>query len=574
MTVLESRQGGWNAARVLQALGRIGYDPVSAILDITDNSLSAEATKIEIKIERTAVSQQGSGRRRAIISSFSILDNGLGMDLQGLHNALVLGSPDLYYSKGTLSKFGMGLKSAALSLGRRLEIISRSSVDVETVNKVSLDYDRIVETGEYIYDVEQVTERDLIELESICTGGSGTLVRITKILTESMPSISEILQKLKQRAGIVYYYYIRGEVGDKNPITISVDGEPVVDFDPLFVTDAQGDLDELSWDGLDVKWITHSKPIPLDLEGTRYATIEITQLPHPPSVEQAGKMSRKHCLEHYMIDSESYGFYIYRNHRLISWPGDVPVKLMGVRTKASDLYAFRGRILITSDADDLLNIDVTKNRIQFSEIANMHLEPEVGDAIKKSRTAWNIRTNILKRIVRSNADVIVNQAIDEAERLSERDDQIDEEVVGIGERRELESKRNRAISAKPAKEEEIKRLREAGERVQFVGYLNNNQLWERAHDPAQGLIVRINQAHKFTRDILTEQQDNAELVKAMALVFFGLARGEYDLVYKSNIPNLDSARLEMMMQDFRERVGGALSEMLTRIEIRKLFDEE
>ena len=35
------REGAWDAGRVFQALGRIGYDPVSALLDLVDNSVSA-----------------------------------------------------------------------------------------------------------------------------------------------------------------------------------------------------------------------------------------------------------------------------------------------------------------------------------------------------------------------------------------------------------------------------------------------------------------------------------------------------------------------------------------------------
>ncbi|MFV9504232.1 MAG: ATP-binding protein [Oscillochloridaceae bacterium umkhey_bin13] len=567
---MQQKQGQWNAARVLAALGRIGYDPVSAILDITDNSLSAGASQIKVivnKAKATAI-QPNHSRPRAVISSFDIIDNGVGMNEEELDNALTLGASEDYYIAGTLSKFGMGLKSAALSLGRRLEIISRSKSDFVT-RKVILDYDVIkAAQGDYVYHLTEPSDADLEQLHSVCGAGSGTIVRISNIRNDSMPSITEVIEKLKIRAGIVYYYYLTGKAERDTPLSITVDGLDVDAFDPLFVSEISGDLNELDWDGISVKWITHNKPVQLD--ETRYAELEITQLPHPPSIEQSGKMSRKACHDHYMIDSESYGFYIYRNYRLISWPGDVPVKLMGVRTKASDLYAFRGRIMISSDADDLLNIDVTKNRIQFSELANQHLLPEIGDAIKKSKAAWKRRSDILKQILDVDATTVVNHAIDQAEKLSERDDRIDEEVVPPTEKKVLEERRKKAIIDKPATHEESKRLRETGERIQLVDSLHNNQLWERAHDPQEGMIVRINQSHRYYRDIILPQSDNPELLKALSILFYGLVRGEYDLIYKSDF---DVKQVEQMLQEFRERVGGTLSETLRKIDVTKIFGE-
>ena len=65
------KEGLWDAGRVLQALGRIGYDPVSAILDLVDNSVSAGSTSVAIKVntesEERAEGQRG--RPRAILKS-------------------------------------------------------------------------------------------------------------------------------------------------------------------------------------------------------------------------------------------------------------------------------------------------------------------------------------------------------------------------------------------------------------------------------------------------------------------------------------------------------------------------
>ena len=171
------REGSWDPGRVFQALGRIGYDPVSAILDLVDNSVSASASSIVIKVntESEERTEGQRGRPRAVLKSLVIVDNGCGMDEKGLDNALTLGSSAQLYPAKTLSKFGMGLKSAASSLGKQLEVISRSENDLNEVRKVVLDQDLIAEKGKYVYNLTDPTDEDLNELDTCTQGKSGTL---------------------------------------------------------------------------------------------------------------------------------------------------------------------------------------------------------------------------------------------------------------------------------------------------------------------------------------------------------------------------------------------------------------
>jgi hypothetical protein len=123
---------------------------------------------------------------------------------------------------------------------------------------------------------------------------------------------------------------------------------------------------------------------------------------------------------------------------------------------------------------------------------------------------------------------------------------------------------------KPATAEESERLREQKQRVQWVGSLDNNQLWERAHDPTEGLIVLVNSSHRFARDLLAAVQGDANLLKVIDLFFFALARGEFEVIYKSQ---LDDKVLETVMAEYRERVGGTLSEMIRQLDVTQLLGE-
>ena len=119
-----------NASRVIDAIARIGYSSHSAIMDIVDNSISAGATKILIEIDRDI--EKTIVMKNNIIT-YRIVDNGKGMGDEQIINALKLGS-DANYDDNSLSKYGMGLKSAGFSLGHKLEILSKKNNTLSSLN--------------------------------------------------------------------------------------------------------------------------------------------------------------------------------------------------------------------------------------------------------------------------------------------------------------------------------------------------------------------------------------------------------------------------------------------------------
>lgn len=561
MLNIRERDGAWDAGRVFQALGRIGYEPVSALLDLVDNSVSANATNIVINVETDREEQGRRGRPRAVLKSFVVADNGGGMDEEGLANALTLGSSTQLCGEHTLSKFGMGLKTATASLGKRLEIVSRPKEAPANVYKAVLDQDSIIKAGKYVYHLTEPTEEDLTELDACAQSGSGTLIRVTKLLRDSLPRTSEIVDRLKNRAGVIYYYYLEGHAEGSERLSLKIDENEVKSVDPLFVNEIAGPDDKLNehtWNGLRPKWITKPQRIQLDPTGKTWAQAEITQLPHPPSVESKNLMSRADCRARYLIGAGNYGFYIYRNWRLISWAdrlGFVPLD--------QDLYAFRGRLLINSDADDILNIDVTKSRIHLSAIARNQLTPEALEAVKKSRTAWKTAHRVTVASLGQGPHDTANQELSRIAHLQADEDRRDESVAPLEEKKELEKRRTKAANSKPITSKDKKRVTE-GERVLYVDTLDNNQLWERTHDPEHGLIVRVNRSHRFCRDILDTVHKNSNLLKIIDVLFFAIARGEYDLVYKSEHKE---DTIEEIMTEYRERVGGALSDIIRSLNL-------
>src|SRR5438309_9262665 len=87
--------------RMIEGLRDTGYEFTTAVADIIDNSIVAKATLVDVEI---SMDYEGDIR-------VSIADNGIGMDKNGLLEAMKYGSrrqPDPF----SLSKFGLGLKTA------------------------------------------------------------------------------------------------------------------------------------------------------------------------------------------------------------------------------------------------------------------------------------------------------------------------------------------------------------------------------------------------------------------------------------------------------------------------------
>ena len=95
--------------RIVNGLRDTGYNFNTAIADIVDNSIAAEATKVAIDVNMLP----------DMSIQVYIADNGTGMDKDGLINAMKYGSK-AREEKHSLGKFGLGLKTASTAFCRQL----------------------------------------------------------------------------------------------------------------------------------------------------------------------------------------------------------------------------------------------------------------------------------------------------------------------------------------------------------------------------------------------------------------------------------------------------------------------
>ena len=99
----------------------IGYSPQTAIADLVDNSITAEAKNISI-----GISPSESDKETGYIY---VEDDGVGMSPEGLHEAMRWGGkgPKNKRRANDLGRFGLGLKTASFSMGRKLTVATRDS---------------------------------------------------------------------------------------------------------------------------------------------------------------------------------------------------------------------------------------------------------------------------------------------------------------------------------------------------------------------------------------------------------------------------------------------------------------
>lgn len=553
-----------------------GRNLSAAICDIIDNAVTANAKHIAVKLTPAQVPYKS----RKSVKSYLIIDDGDGMDEDGIISALTLGATDAHYTPTTLSKFGLGLKSASFSQGETLELLSCNGNGQWHKYRVSLP--EIRQRGEYGAERVELSDEDNALIGEYLVEGHGTSVRITDVRKGNIPSIRSTVVELQQRVGIIYYYFMRDD-----GLTIDVEDKKCSLFDVLFTEEADknGNLDENIWNGRETRWIEKPQELVLDGERGVKAVVEVTQLPHPPTFEADGLGEQSRIRDLYRIDASNYGYYIYRNKRLISWAERFPNMNSGpIIPLDQDFYSYRGRVLIDSSADDVLNIDVKKSQINLSDEANKALDDFSTDAKRKSKKAWKHAKEEINRRAGMNpgstANLLAQQSDipeelpgepDTEEAFQEKQTREQEIIEEQEERFEAEAKLLLEIQQPqmdftqdeipPDVIQKIIVGEQAGnkDKILPVHNIEDNALWEPYYDPDKKNCVRINFIHRFAKTIYQDNTNNAALRIVFDLMLLQLAAAEVHVQKTMN--QYKRKDIEAILQEYR-RVA---SEMLAKV---------
>lgn len=345
-----------SAAPIIHALRNIGYNSKTAIADLVDNSIDAQATKINVNFSY----KEGNGYIR-------IEDNGYGMTNKELEEAMVIGSKDPRDERKSreLGRFGMGLKTASFSLGKRLTVVTKKD---GIQSQYCWDLDFVSQEEKWLLKKGIPVDIEFIgELES----QEGTIIYIDKLdrfsgVGREKPiierSYNDKIRKIKKYLELVFHNLI------DNKFEIHMNGLKLKGWDP-FLTD-----NLYTYEG---------EPQQIRFNHT-FVKITPYILPHP------SKFKNKQEYSDAGGDKGWYGqqgFYVYREGRLVNYG-----HWFGLFSKDHPSELVRIKVEFSNQVDEEWKLDIKKATITLPDELKSPLKAIVQNYRQQSRSIMLYRT--------------------------------------------------------------------------------------------------------------------------------------------------------------------------------------
>ncbi|MBC8784068.1 ATP-binding protein [Pseudomonas fluorescens] len=321
-----------SAASLTASLRDLGYSLETATADLIDNSISADATDIQIFCDLSRSSPV-----------LVIVDNGRGMTEETLIKAMRHGASNHRSARDAkdLGRFGLGLKTASFSQCRRLTVVSsqdgvRAGAEWD-LQQVEDDDDWFIT----ILEAYEMEEQPFIEL--LNTDGTLVIWRdLDRLFEDEIGQkrdeiVNEKINIVERHLALVFHRFLSGEIKGRGKLNVRINGHALTPFDPFCKkNNATQVLPE------ETVWVDN---IPV--------TMQPYILPHH---------SRLSTSEYnFYLDRSDFisnqGVYIYRNGRLMIWGDWFRLIPKGEATKLA-----RVQIDFSNGLDEAWTIDIKKSR--------------------------------------------------------------------------------------------------------------------------------------------------------------------------------------------------------------------
>lgn len=346
--------------RLAKMLGASGHSLVSAVADIVDNAISAEATEICITFDPP---NSGNGRWMAI------RDNGHGMSAEQLREAMRIGG-EAKYDGRSLGKYGFGLKGASWSQARAFKVATRQKGG--DIHHLGWDQDNMVDW--------QVDDGPLEawEAEVMSPAEQGTVVVWKNMKAPTtMPSIKGVpphiaeIQEINRHLGLVFHRFLDGDAKGRAPLKIWINNIPV---------ESNGPASHPLTESHDVKTLKVEHEA-----GT--AEVKVQPIVLPSEDELRGHhgdewQAAADRIGYWGKRNDTQGLFLYRNDRLIRWGG------------WHDLWATNdektklARVLVDFDPvlDEAFQINISKQTVRLPGYLQTRIKP-LADTVRKASQA-------------------------------------------------------------------------------------------------------------------------------------------------------------------------------------------
>lgn len=354
-----------SARRLVHSLRDVGYDFVTAVADLVDNSIAAGATHVAIRFVFA-----GPG------SAVVIEDNGGGMTGTMITEAMRFGS-QRDYAREDLGKFGLGLKTASLSQSRRLTVASRTSSSRRLVEVRVLDLDHIEEADRW--EVLRITadEQPPMVAQAL-RDGPGTVViweQLDRLLTYQDPwgeranrKLRALAEELDQHLGMVFHRFLTPPGSRGRHLTMSVNGSQVDPWDPF----VEGE-----------PYTEHLPDREFQLAtGTGAGLVRFRPFVLPPQQKFSSQTAWQRASGPRQWNRQQ-GFYIYRGDRLIQAGGWSWMRSPDEHTKLA-----RAAVEFWPDMDSVFAVNVAKVRVKLPDDLRNLLRQPVQDLTRRANTVY------------------------------------------------------------------------------------------------------------------------------------------------------------------------------------------
>ena len=313
-----------HASSMIETFRAIGYNLETAVADVIDNSISAQAKNIYF-------SSEWKGGESVI----TIMDDGCGMDGDELVAAMRPGAknPLEDRSEKDLGRFGLGLKTASFSQCRKLIVVSKKAGceqvywiwDLDYVNKTSKwELIRYPIADDYLYALDKQDSGTLV----VWTHLDRVIPTNTSVSNEmAKEKFLAQMDKVKQHLAMTFHRFI-----EEKSVKLFCWGHEVLPWNPFLASEGA------------------TQPFPEEYLGQ--AVMKGYVLPHKSHLtEQAYKNAE---------GSDGWtgqqGFYVYRGKRLML-AGD----WLGFFRKEEHYKLVRIQIDLPNSLDSDWQIDIKKS---------------------------------------------------------------------------------------------------------------------------------------------------------------------------------------------------------------------
>ena len=347
-----------NAANEIEGMRAIGYNLRTALADIVDNSITAQAKIIDIFAD--------SAEKHFKIG---VLDDGYGMSGAELTEAMKVGSRNPLESRSNedLGRFGLGLKTASFSQCRKLTVISKKQ---GTTSAAIWNLDYVRKVNEWELQLPEPNQIDSLPWANAIED-TGTLViwenldRVVETNGEDQDKAEFIKQidDARSHLELVFHRYLSGDSGFPR-IHMSLNGRPLEPLDPFNSSKAVRGPEEI---------------IKINED---YVKVRTFTLPHHKKVSSQ-EWDKYEGRTGYL---GSQGFYVYRQGRLIihsTWFGLARQKEL---TKLA-----RVRVDITNKMDAAWQLDLKKASARPPRRVREHLRKIIETIGLTSRRSYTTR---------------------------------------------------------------------------------------------------------------------------------------------------------------------------------------